>query len=353
VNANAYDADITIVGGGPIGLAFAQALQRHRRRAVILEAEEIGHTWASAYPHLRLHTRKGAAALPGLAYPRDTPTFPSARAVHAYLQGYAAHFGLSVRAGVRVTAVARSPGGWQLSTSAGPWGTRWLVWAAGIWANPQRPQVPGQATFPGPMLHVRDYRGPEPFRGQRLLVVGAGNSGKDVATAAVGVAREVVVAVRGPVMSVGYPNAVSQWSGALWRRLPPALLDRLLPRFRTPRVAPGVAWPQTPLRHEVAVVGFELLEAIEAGRVRTRPALVGFEGERAVFADGRQQVFDAVVFATGFAPATALVECFRGDPQLWLVGERYPTLETFLQQLRREVPAAAAALVRAQRAAGG
>jgi cation diffusion facilitator CzcD-associated flavoprotein CzcO len=344
-------ADITIVGAGPAGLALAAALQRRGLAPLVLEAEQIGHTWASAYPHLRLHTRKGAAALPGMRYPAGVPTFPSAADVHAYLRAYAARFALTVRAGVRVTAVTRHDQGWTLATSAGLWRTRVLVWAAGIWANPRSPALPGRDDYPGAVLHVRDYRGPEAFRGAKLLVVGAGNSGKDVACAAVGIAREVVVAVRGPVMTVAYPNALSQWSGALWRHLPPPLLDALLLRVRRPRVAPGLTWPRTPLREAVAVVGFEMLEAIAAGQVRVRPALVAFEGAQARFADGGQEPFDAVVFATGFAPATALVDPFRGDPQLFVVGERYPTLETFLQQLRREVPALARALLRAQRGA--
>jgi cation diffusion facilitator CzcD-associated flavoprotein CzcO len=207
--------------------------------------------------------------------------------------------------------------------------------------------LPGREGFPGEVLHVREYRGPEAFRGQRLLVVGAGNSGKDVATAAVGVAREVVVAVRGPVMTLGYPNALSQWSGELWRRLPRPIVDALLPRLRTPRVAPGIAWPSTPLREQVAVVGYELLDAIDAGSVRVRPALAGFAGAEARFADGSREPFDAVVLATGFAPATALIAAYRGDPQLFVVGERYPTLETFLQQLRRESAGVAAAVAAA------
>lgn len=344
-------ADITIVGAGPAGLALAAAVQRRGLAPLVLEAEQIGYTWASAYPHLKLHTRKGAAALPGMRYPAGVPTFPSAADVHAYLRAYAARFALTVRAGVRVTAVTRHDQGWTLATSAGPWRTRVLVWAAGIWANPRSPALPGRDTYLGSVLHVRDYRGPEAFRGQKLLVVGAGNSAKDVVIAALGVAREVVVAVRGPVMTVAYPNALSQRSGELWRRLPTALVDVLLPRWRRPRTAPGVVWPRVPLREQVAVVGFELLEAIAAGQVRVRPALVGFVGAEARFADGSREPFEAVLLATGFAPATALIELHRGDPQLFVVGERYPTLETYLQQLRREVPALARALLRASRGA--
>jgi putative flavoprotein involved in K+ transport len=110
-----------------------------------------------------------------------------------------------------------------------------LVWATGVWSTPALPPLPGRDLFAGELLHVRDYRGPEPFRGRRLLVVGAGNSGKDVAVAAVGVAAEVSVAVRGGVVTVPYPNPISQWTGALWRRLPPRWADAALRRVRRPR----------------------------------------------------------------------------------------------------------------------
>jgi len=345
------EAQVVIVGAGPAGLAVGRVLRRRGVAAVLLDRHGIGATWASAYPHLRLHTLRGAAALAGLGFPPGTSRFPSAAEVHAYLRAYAERFGLDVRAGVDVTAAARDRDGWRLSTSAGPWRAQVLVWAAGVWAAPVEPDLPGRAGFAGEVLHVAAYRGPEAFRGRRLLVVGAGNSGKDVAVAAVGVASEVSVAVRGGVLTVAYPNPVSQRAGALWRRLPPRCADAWLRRLRRP--VPELPWPAGPLTEAVPVVGFELVEAIRAGRVRVRPAAVGFTEGGVRFADGREAAYDAVVLATGFRPATDPIAAHlddRGVPAasgLVVVGSHYPTLETWLQQLRREAPAAARAVVAA------
>jgi putative flavoprotein involved in K+ transport len=352
--------DVAIVGAGPAGLALARELRRRGVDPVLLERDRIGSTWAHAYDHLRLHTRREAAALPGLRFPPGTSTFPSAAEMHAYLGAYAERFGLDVREGVAVTAVERGEGGgaggparpgWRLTTSAGRWRCRVLVWAGGIWSAPVVPSLPGRERFAGEELHVRDYRGPEPFRDRRLLVVGAGNSGKDVAVAAVGVAASVTVAVRGGVVTVPYPNLLSQRSGSLWRRLPPRVADAGLRRLRRAFPELGLPWPDRPMTEAVPVVGFELVEAVRAGRVEVRPTAVGFTEDGVRFADGSDAAFDVVVLATGFRPATGPIAAHLDGagaataPNLLVLGARYPTLETWLQQLRREAPAAARRVV--------
>jgi len=271
--------------------------------------------------------------------------------MHAYLRAYAARFGLDVREGVGVEAVVRAGDRWRLSTTTGDAHALVLVWAAGIWAAPVEPELPGRARFAGEVLHVRDYRGPEAFRGQRLLVVGAGNSGKDVATAADGVAASVTIAVRDGAVFVPYPNAVAQRSGELWRRLPPRLVDAALRRLRRPYPELGLVWPAGAPREAVPVVGLELVDAVRAGRVAVRPAAAAFTADGVRFADGRTEDFDAVVLATGFRPATGPIAAWLDAagrpmaPGLFVVGDRYPTLETFLQQLRREAPGVAGAVV--------
>jgi len=215
------------------------------------------------------------------------------------------------------------------------------------------PELLGREGYAGEVLHVRDYRGPEPFRGRRLLVVGAGNSGKDVATAAVGVTSSITIAVRDGAVFVPYPNVVSQSSGELWRRLPPRLVDAALRRLRRAYPELGLPFPTSAPRDAVAVVGLELVDAVRAGRVAVRPAAAAFTADGVHFADGREEAFDAVVLATGFRPATDPIATWLDAagrptaPGLFVVGDRYPTLETFLQQLRREAPGVAGAVVQA------
>jgi hypothetical protein len=101
----------------------------------------------------------------------------------------------------------------------------------------------------------------------------------------------------------------------------------------------------------VPVVGFELVEAVRAGRVAVRPAAVGFDATGVRFADGSRSAFDVVVLATGFRPSTGPIAAHLDGggapavPGLFVVGARYPTLETWLQQLRREAPEVARTVV--------
>lgn len=344
---------VTIVGAGPSGLALAYELQRLGVHATLLERGRVGETWARQYEGLRLHSLASASGLPGMPW-RGASRFPSAVEMAAYLRAYAERFGLDVREGVAVTGVTRGDGAWRLETSAGAWPAPRLVLATGIWGAPFEPALPGRECYGGRVLHVSAYRGAAELEGQRVLVVGAGNSGKDVALAAARVGASATLAMRDGMMLVDYPNALSQRSGALWRRLPLALADRLLRRVRVEHRDGGLRWPAQPPSQVYPVVGLELVGAVRAGLVRVRPGVAGFTPEGVRFDDGSEDAFDVVVLCTGYRPALGPLEGVvplgsdglpalepdgvrvAGAPGLYLVGYRYPTLETFLQRLRRE-----------------
>lgn len=348
------DATVTIVGAGPSGLALAYELQRRGLRPSLLERGRVGESWARHYQGLRLHSLASASHLPGMLW-RGASRFPSATEMVAYLRAYAERFELDVREGVRVVRAERQGDGWRLETDAGPWRTAALVMATGIWSAPSEPPLPGRDAYRGRALHVSAYRGPDELAGQRVLVVGSGNSGKDVALAAARVGASATLAVRDGIMLVDYPNAVSQRSGELWRRLPAPLADRLLRRVRVEHRGGGLRWPSRPPSRVYPVVGLELVEAVRAGRVRVRPGVAAFTPEGVRFDDASEEAFDVVVLCTGYRPALGPLEGMvplgpdglpalesdgvrvAGVPGLYLVGYRYPTLETFLQRLRREV----------------
>jgi cation diffusion facilitator CzcD-associated flavoprotein CzcO len=277
----------------------------------------------------------------------------------AYLRAYAERFGLDVREGVRVEraepvalSAAAAPS-WTLTTDHGPWHTERLVMATGIWSAPVTPPLPGREAYRGRALHVAAYRGPAQLAGARVLVVGLGNSGKDVALHASRVAASVDVAVRDGAAFVPYPNQASQRSGEVWRRLPPRLADAALRRVRREHTAGGLRWPARPPSQVYPVVGLELVEAVAAGRDGVRPAMTGFT----------EAAYDVVVPCTGYRPALDAVAPHleldahgrarvdadgvraSGVANLYLIGQRYPTLETFLQRLRREAPRAARVIV--------
>jgi putative flavoprotein involved in K+ transport len=350
-------ASLAIVGAGPAGLALARELQRRGVRPVLLERGRVGETWSRQYAGLRLHARADASALPGMPWRGTATPFPTADEMVAYLRAYAAHFALDVREGVTVTDAEPAEDGWSLRTDAGAWRSGRLVMATGIWSAPVTPPLPGREAFRGRVLHASSYRGADELSGARVLVVGLGNSGKDVALDAARVGASSTVAERRGVAFVPYPSRVTQHAGALLRRLPPSVTDSLLRRVRRePRGR--LRWPSRPLTEAYPVVGLELLDAVDDGLVVVRPEVVAFTEEGARFRDGSEDAFDVIVLATGYRPALdAVARHVRldaagrplttdgvtadGAPGLYLVGYRYPVLEAWLQQLRREAPAAA------------
>src|SRR6476661_7621432 len=190
--------DVVIVGAGPAGLATSRELRRAGVDHVVLErGAEIGHTWAHLYDGLVLHTGKHFSALPGMAFPAATPLFPSRRDFLEYLRRYADTFQVPVETSTNVTRIERATGGWTVHSTAGAaLHARAIVVATGVVSNPYLPDIPGAARFEGAIIHSVFYRQPDPLRGKRVLVVGAGNSAAEISAELAAAGVDVTVAVR-------------------------------------------------------------------------------------------------------------------------------------------------------------
>src|SRR5687768_428814 len=170
-------ADIVIVGGGQAGLAAAHAARAAGLGPVVLEAgaEPVG-SWPRYYESLTLFSPARYSTLPGRPFPGDPDRYPTRDELVAYLRDYAAGLDADIRCGQRGPAVtALGAGGFEVATAAGPTlRTSRLVAASGGFGAPYRPALPGLDTFAGHVLHAAEYRTPEPFAGQRVIVVGGG-----------------------------------------------------------------------------------------------------------------------------------------------------------------------------------
>ncbi|HSL70568.1 MAG TPA: NAD(P)/FAD-dependent oxidoreductase, partial [Longimicrobiales bacterium] len=185
-----------IIGAGPAGLATSRELSRRGIRHLVLERGPApGFCWSAAYDSLRLHTGKHLSTLPGLRFQRGTPIFPARDDFVRYLREYARKFDLPVEFNAEVTAVTRN-GGWNVRTASGRWSAQTLVFATGIMSNPVLPTWPGRDTFLGTVMHSVEYLRPAPFRGRRVLVVGVGNSGGEIASDLAHAGVDVSIAVR-------------------------------------------------------------------------------------------------------------------------------------------------------------
>jgi cation diffusion facilitator CzcD-associated flavoprotein CzcO len=221
--------------------------------------------------------------------------------------------------------------------------------AAGIMSNPLSPDISGREDFQGEIIHSVDYRRPDRYRDKRVLVVGVGNSGGEIASELGTTGANVTLLVRQGANVV--PRTIAgipiQYLAVLVRRLPQGgrkvvawLLRRLSELRISSEILPRPPW--TPLER-IPVIGFHLIEAIRARKVTVKlGALDRFDRTGVVFGDGSHQEFDAVILATGFAPALdPLGDLIRRDergfamrtdnvtsadqPGLWFVGMRYDT----------------------------
>ena len=249
--------DLVIVGAGSAGLATAALLRREGLDPLVLEAgPEPGAAWRERYDRLRLHTPRLLSGLPGLRIPRRYGRWVRRDDLLAYFKQYAEAQGVEVRTGVRVE---RIDAGWDLETSAGPLQAATVIVATGYNGAPFIPDWPGRDAFTGELIHSSQYRNPAPYRGRDVLVVGAGNSGAEIATdVADGGASSSLLSVRTP------PQIVRRATAGI-----PAQL--------------------------VGIVG-----AVRRGRVQIVAAVERVEADAVVLANGSRVSPDAVIAATGF-----------------------------------------------------
>lgn len=369
--------DVVIVGAGAAGLAMAACLRREGVDALVLEAGEgPGETWRRLYERLHLHTVKALSGMPGMPMPASYPRYPAREQVVAYLDDYARRNAVRIVPGTRVLAVARdaATGLWTLRTSRGAYRARVLVAASGVFANPQPVSFPRAEEFGGEIVPAHLYKTGAPYVGRKVLVVGVGNTGAEIAVDLMEHGAHVAVAIRSganvvPRELLGVP--IQRWAHVVARlprgvvsRVSPVLLRRAELRQRRagiPRAAYGVLDGVT-----IPVIGLDLLNAATAGKIAIVPGVARFTREGVVLADGREWPADVVLLATGYHPALgylagivsldehgkpAVDEHFRSAeaPGLYCVGLNYGVLGT-LYNIAREAPVAAASIAREVRA---
>ncbi|WP_153814032.1 NAD(P)/FAD-dependent oxidoreductase [Streptomyces sp. SUK 48] len=308
---------VYVIGAGPGGLAAAYALRAQGIRAVVLEkSDAVGASWRRHYDRLHLHTTRRLSALPGLKIPRRFGRWVSRDDLVRYLEKYAEHHELELVTGVEVHRVERTEDGtgWLLRASGGRELTgSAVVVATGYNHTPRVPDWPGRTAYDGELLHAGAYRNAEPYAGRDVLVVGAGNTGAEIAVDLVeGGAARVRLAVRTVPhivrrSTLGWP---AQYTGVLVRRLPVRLVDllsRQQARLALPDLsAQGLPRPGTGLYSRVRqgaipVQDVGLLDAVRRGKVEIVAAVESFEARKVVLADGSRIEPEAVIAATGYA----------------------------------------------------
>jgi putative flavoprotein involved in K+ transport len=301
--------DVIVVGGGQAGLSVGHHLAKRGLRFVILDAgERIGDNWRKRWDSLRLFTPARYDSLDGLRFPGPPDYFPTKDEMADYLETYAAHFRLPVRCATSVRKLWRRDGRFVVQAGGSELTADQVVVAM---ANYQRGSVPRFARALDPeivQLHSCDYRNPAQLRPGDVLIVGAGNSGADIAME-LSPAHRIWMAGR----ETGHvPFRIE----GFWGR---HLLVRLVLRFLFHRILSLKTWIGRQLRPRMLHGGGPLIrikphELAAAGVART-PRVAGVSGGLPLLEDGRVLEVANVLWCTGYHPAFSWIELPIFDPE--------------------------------------
>jgi len=306
-----------IIGAGVSGIAAARAL---RDRGVQVQVYEKGSSpgglWryqndnglSGIYESLQLNTSKALTEFPDFPMPADYPDYPDHRQFLRYLESVIDRFelGALIRTRAPVERVLAQGDRWLVTLEDGSSASFDAVLiASGHHWKPRRPSFPGR--FAGTILHSHEYRTPDTFRGKRVLVVGIGNSGADIACDAATVAAATFLSTRRgahvmPKHLWGRP--IDRWGSGLISYLSPRVqgwaVAAALRLARGPLSSYGLPQPSHRIDQAHPTLSPELLRFLRDGRVRVRPDIRELDGDRVIFADASREAIDVVVTATGY-----------------------------------------------------
>jgi cation diffusion facilitator CzcD-associated flavoprotein CzcO len=300
-----------VIGAGVTGLAAARGLKEAGIEYEHLERDQgIGGNWRhGVYDSTRLISSRDSTGFTGFPMPRDYPDFPTAEQFLAYLDAYADHFGLRERIQFGKDVVRVEPldengmAGWRVELAGGE--TREydvVVVCNGHHWDKRIPEYPG--SFDGHVLHAKDYRNGNDIVGDRVAVVGMGNSGCDIAVESARARKRTVISVRRgvwllPKTFFGVPQSELD---RIWLPVPAhRALIRALVRVTVGRYERyGLQPPQDRLFDRHATVNSELLYELKHGSIDPRPGIERLDGRTIHFVDGSTFEADTLVWATGY-----------------------------------------------------
>jgi len=314
---------LAIIGAGAAGLSTARHLQDAGIAFTIFEAgSQPGGLWvydndsglSPAYRSLHINSEARVSDLAGLPFPADAPLYPDHAEMARYFHRYAQQFDLlkHIRFRTRVARVDPKGDRFEVTVSSGETESfDGVVVACGHQSVPRDP--PEAKVFAGDYIHAHRYRVPTPYTDKRVLVIGPGNSGVDIAADICSVTSTTVLCARSPVlvmprMMFGVPNSRTllklerpflPWRARIWIR---TQLTRIFHGrmeqwgFRTPKTRTH------PISHPT------LISQIAWGRVRVKPGIESVSGTTVRFVDGSAEEFDSIIAATGYTTALPFLD---------------------------------------------
>ncbi len=330
--------DVGVVGAGPAGLILARQLSETSASFEIFERNtDVGGIWdidavgSPIYESAHFISSRTLSGFADFPMPDDFPDYPDHRQLLDYIRSFADEFDLrrNIRFGVAVDKVVLTADGlWELQFDNGDVRhCRYLICANGVTWVPNFVSWPGE--FNGVIRHAVSYRSPKEFEGKRVLVVGAGNSGADIACDASFSADQAFLSVRRgyhfiPKHIIGMPSDVFASQGpSLPHWLEVRVFGVMLRMINGDLRRFGLPKPDHRIFESHPLMNTQVLHYLGHGDCIAKPDVERFDGDHVVFVDGSREQIDLVITATGYQHAIPFLNpgvlSFKGGrPDLYL-----------------------------------
>ena len=303
-----------IIGAGPAGLAVAGRMRKQGLDFEILESSEnIADRWHHHYDRLLLHTVKQLSNLPHLEFPEDYPTYVPREKLVKYYENYAKHFDIKPQFNQTVVSIKLENEGWEvLSESGKKWFAENVIIATGVNRIPYVPVFKNQDEFQGNIVHSINYKNAKPFLNKKVLVVGMGNTGAELALDLSENNIDVTLAVRSPITIV--PRDVNgrpvQLTAKTLAKIPFGIGDWLGTQIRKVVIGDLTKYgvplskqhPVVQLREtgKTPVIDLGTVAHIKKGKIKIVGKIDQFYKKGVMFESGEKHEFDSIILATGY-----------------------------------------------------
>lgn len=286
--------DVIVIGGGQSALAIAYYLKKTNLDYILLDQENTaGGSWLHSWESLTLFSPADSSSLPGWLMPQSRGTFPTKEEVLSYLSQYEKRYGFNIIRPVAVKAVHKTAEGFEVQAEKETYYSKAVISATGSWSVPYIPEVTGRESFMGTQLHSAFYKNPQAFAGAKVLVVGGGNSGAQILAELSTVTEAVWSTVTPP------------------KFLPDDVDGRVLFNIATQKYqAQKEGKPFDPANYSLGniVMVPSVLAARALGVLHSKGLFTSMVEDGVVWQDGSSEHFDAIIWCTGFKPATKFLQ---------------------------------------------
>lgn len=280
---------------------------------IIEKSDRVGNAWHNHYDRLHLHTVKQWSHLPHMPFPEEYPTYVSRDQLIDYFENYKREFDIKPYFDQGVEHISRGENGWEVKLDNGNLlDAKKVIVATGVNRIPNVPNWPGEDQFAGTILHSRVYKNAKPFKGKKVLVIGMGNTGAELALDLSEHGIETYLSVRSPISIVPrdlngrpvqvtakqlqkLPFGIGDWLGTQIRKV-------YIGDIRKYGLVPSKMHPVQQLREtgKTPVVDIGTIKAVKEGKIKIVNEVNSFQTQGVTFVSGESMDVDAVLLCTGY-----------------------------------------------------